>query len=270
MTGAYALLRHSLKRVRTLVLVMGVILAAFQFLLILVAGSIQRSNSFDQMSSLIPDFMRNLLGPSFVGLLSFGGIVCAGYFHIAVMGSLVGLIIALATEPASEIETQFMDLILSRPLARHWVITRSIILMMICTAFVLAMMMLGTWSGLYFLAPGEATWPTAKLIRSLALNLGVLMLCWGGVALAIASLARRRSVAGSFAGVLALATYLLDYLARAWQPAESIAWLSPFRYYSPLDLVMGTQIPAHNLWVLAGVAVLGFVLSYFLFSRRDI
>jgi ABC-2 type transport system permease protein len=71
-------------------------------------------------------------------------------------------------------------------------------------------------------------------------------------------------------GLLALATFLLDYVARAWQPAEAIAWLSPFRYYSPLDLVMGKQIPEHNLWVLAGVGVFGFALSYFLFSRRDI
>jgi len=270
MNGAVTLLRHSLKRVRTLVLVMGTLLSVFQVVLILVAGSIQRSNGFDQLGSLIPDFMRNLMGPSFIGLMSFSGIVCVGYFHIAVMGSLVGLTIALGTEPASEIETQFMDLILSRPLARHWVITRSVALLLLCTAFVLLMMMLGTWTGLYFLAPSGAEWPTGELIRSLALNLGVLMVCWGGIALAAASRARRRSVAGSVVGLLALATFLLDYVARAWQPAESIAWLSPFRYYAPLDLVMGKQIPAHNLWILAGVAACGFGISYFLFSRRDI
>ncbi len=270
MNGALALLRHSLKRVRTLVVVMGVLLAAFQFLLILVARSIHRSNAFDQMGSLIPDFMRNLIGPSFVGLMSFGGIVCVGYFHIAVMGSLVGLTIALATEPASEIETQFMDLILSRPLARHWVITRSFALLLTCTGFVLAMMMVGTWSGLYFLGPRDATWPSGALVSSLAVNLGVLMLCWGGVALAIASRARRRSVAGAFAGVLALATYLLDYLARAWQPAESIAWLSPFRYYNALDLIVGRDIPAHHLWVLVSIAVGGLAVSYLLFARRDV
>ena len=270
MKGAFILLRHSLKRVRTLVLVMGVLLSAFQVVLILVAGSIERSNAFGQINSLIPDFMRNLMGPSVVGLMSFSGIVCVGYFHIAVMGSLVGLTIALGTEPASEIETQFMDLILSRPLARHWVMTRSVVLILVCTVFVLLLMILGTWSGLYFLAPSGAESPTSELIWSLALNLGVLMVCWGGIALAVASRARRRSVAGSVVGLSALTTFLLDYVGRAWQPAESIAWLSPFRYYSPLDLVMGNQIPVHNLWVLASVGVFGFVLSYFLFSRRDI
>lgn len=270
MNGALTLLRHSLKRVRALVLVMGALLGGFQLVLILVAGSIQRSNAFDQVGSLIPDFMRNLMGPSFVGLMSFSGIVCVGYFHIAVMGSLVGLTIALATEPASEIETQFMDLILSRPLARNWVITRSVALLIMCAAFVVTMMMAGTWSGLYFLAPGGAVWPTGTLIRALALNLGVLMLCWGGIALAISSRARRRSVAGSFAGLLALTTYLLDYVARVWEPAERIAWLSPFRYYNPLDMIMGREVSAHNLLVLAGIAAFGFAIAYVLFSRRDI
>jgi ABC-2 type transport system permease protein len=270
MNGAVILLRHSIKRVRTLVLVMGALLSAFQVVLILVAGSIERSNAFDQMTSLIPDFIRSLMGPSFVGLMSFSGIVCVGYFHIAVMGSLVGLTISLGTEPASEIETQFMDLILSRPLARHCVITRSVVLILVSTVFVLLFMILGTWSGLYFLAPSGAERPTSGLIWSLALNLGVLMVCWGGIALAIGSRARRRSVAGSVVGVLALTMFLLDYVGRAWQPAEVIAWLSPFRYYSPLELVMGNQIPVRDLWVLGGIGVFGFALSYFLFSRRDI
>jgi ABC-2 type transport system permease protein len=96
------------------------------------------------------------------------------------------------------------------------------------------------------------------------------MLCWGGVTLAISSVSRRRSVAGSLAGLLALTTFLLDYVARAWEPAEKIAWLSPFRYYNPLDLVMGKAIPPHNLWVLAGIASAGFAVAYYFFSRRDL
>ncbi len=44
------------------------------------------------------------------------------------MGSLIGMTIALLTEPASEIETGFMDLSLSRPLAPPWVILRSVVL----------------------------------------------------------------------------------------------------------------------------------------------
>ena len=96
------------------------------------------------------------------------------------------------------------------------------------------------------------------------------MLCWSGVALAIAAASRRRSVAGALTGLTALATFLLDYLARAWASAESVAWLSPFRYYSPFDLLMGKPLPPHHLIVLAGIALAGFALAYIFFSRRDI
>jgi beta-exotoxin I transport system permease protein len=270
MRSPLILLVHSLKRVRTLVFAMSALLSVFQVFLILVAGSIQNSGSFEQLGNLMPPFVREIMGPSFAGLMSFSGIVSAGYFHLAVMGSLVGLSIAVGTMPTSEIETGFMDLILSRPMPRHWIVTRSIIVMMLCSVLMLGMMMIGTWIGLTWLAPRDVEWPSAKLILSLVVNLGVLMLCWNGVATAIGAASRRRSVAGGLAGLLSLAMFLLDYVARAWRPAETVAWLSPFRYYSPFDLVMGNPLPAKNIMVLAAIAVSGFALAYVVFSRRDI
>jgi ABC-2 type transport system permease protein len=202
--------------------------------------------------------------------LSFKGIVALGYFHLAIMGGLIGLVIALATVPSSEIETGFMDLLLSRPLARYWIITRALALVVVTIIFMLAMIMLGTWTGLMIFGPADAEWPTIGLILSLALNLGILLLCWGGVALAVASVARRRGAAGAIAGMLALTTFLLDYIGRAWEPAETVAWISPFRYYSPLDLVRGAYIPGHHVFVLLGIALTGIVVAYIAFSRRDI
>jgi ABC-2 type transport system permease protein len=261
---------NSLKRVRILVLAMGALLAAFQALLILVAKSVQESNAFDEMEALIPPIFREMMGPSVPNFMSFGGIVCLGYFHLSVTGSLVGLSIVLSTMHTSEIETGYMDLILSRPLARHWIISRSILILLVCTVGLLAAMMAGTWAGLRTLAPADVEWPRSQLVLSLAINLGLLMVCWGGVAMAIGAICRRRSVAAALAGLAALATFLLDYVARAWKPAESVGWLSPFRYYSPFELLMGKPIPAKNLLVLAGVAITGFTLAYILFSRRDI
>jgi len=45
-----------------------------------------------------------------------------------------------------EIETGFIDLVLARPVARHWIVTRSILAALISTpSILLAMMALGTW-----------------------------------------------------------------------------------------------------------------------------
>jgi hypothetical protein len=137
---------YALKRVRTLVAGMAALLAAFQVLLIVVARSIESSNSFEQLGDLMPPFVRQLLGPSFLSLMSFSGIVCLGYFHLAVMGSLIGLAIAwvlcrhrrLRRVCGSDAVAPYCASTDNHP---------SIIMMMICTLAVLAVMMLGTWVG---------------------------------------------------------------------------------------------------------------------------
>jgi ABC-2 type transport system permease protein len=70
--------------------------------------------------------------------------------------------------------------------------------------------------------------------------------------------------------VLALACFLLYYVGRLWQPAQSVAWISPFRYYSPFDLLIGQSLPLKNVAVLGGIAVAGFIVAQVLFSRRDL
>jgi ABC-2 type transport system permease protein len=131
-------------------------------------------------------------------------------------------------------------------------------------------MVAGTRGGLNAFGRRDVQWPSSKLITSLAVNLYMLAMCWGGVAMAIASAARRRSIAGGSAGLLALGFYLLDYVGRLWQPAEKVAWLSPFRYYNPFDLMIGNPLPEKNLIVLAAVALAGFIAAYVLYARRDI
>jgi len=268
MTGPILLLSLSLKRARTLLVATGLLLAAFQVLLVLIASSIHPSK-FEDLAALLPPFVRALLGPAVASVMSFGGIVCLGYFDLAIVAALLALIIALATLPASEVETGFADLILARPLRRHWIITRTIALVLISTLMMVALMMAGTWVGLAMLAPDDAQRPSPMMIGSLALNLGMLMLCWSSVALALAA-ACRRSVASATTGLLALAALLLDLTARLWPAAEPFAWLSPFRYFIPFDLVMGTALPVENILVLWAIAMSGFTVAYLLFSQRDI
>src|SRR6266403_690796 len=146
MTGPLLLLSLSLKRSRTLLIATGLLLAAFQVLLVLIAGSIHHAGGFEQLASLLPPFARALLGPSLASVMSFSGIVCLGYFDLGIVIALLALTIALATVPASEIESGFMDLILARPLQRHWVITRTIALVLLAMLLMLMVMLAGTWA----------------------------------------------------------------------------------------------------------------------------
>jgi len=265
-----ALILQLLRRVRKLLLAAGVLLAAFQVVLILQANSIQSTNSFAQIGALIPSFLRDIMGPSFVTLLSFSGMVSFGYFHPVTIGALVAVSITLATIPVMEMETGFLDLILARPVARHWIVVRSIAVAAIAAVFLTGMMALGTWLGLKIFAPKDVVGPSFRMVGSLVLNLGFLMFCWAGIAMAIGGVCRRRGSAGAIAGLLALIAFLTDYVGRAWKPADSVAWLSPFRYYAPFEVIMGGSLLVRNVFVLGGIAGVAFGVAWVLYSRRDI
>jgi hypothetical protein len=270
MKAGLALLRHSVRRTRTIILAMAGLLAAFQILFALAAKSFQELNAFDRLVTLIPDVMRQMLGPSIVTILSFGGIVCLGYFHVAVVAALVGLTIAIGTEPAAEIESRFLDLILAHPMRRHWVITRSIALLGGAITLVMAAMLLATRVGLYWLAPADTAQDIFHVVPTLSLNLGMLLLSWGAIALALASMVRRRSVAGAIAGLSAMVCYLADVISQVWRPLRPFARFSPFHYYNSLNLIIETEEAGRDLLILACIAAAGFMLAYLIFSRRDL
>jgi len=64
--------------------------------------------------------------------------------------------------------------------------------------------------------------------------------------------------------------FLLDYIARLWNAAKAVSWLSPFAYFKPLELVMGDPFPLRHLWILGGITLAAWALAYALFLRRDI
>ena len=271
MTSAtFVLVSHSLRRIRWLLIGLGVMLAAFEFLLTQVAAYLMRQSAFSQLSALIPDFVRTAAGPEALALMSYIGVVGLGYFHPIVLTSLVGLMMTVATEPSGEIEMRFVDLTLARPLARVDVVVRTIVVLVVSGCLMLALMIGGTWIGTTFFAPDGAERPSLTMLVSLAVTLGAEMACWAGVALAIAAGARRRAVAGGIAGALALGSYLLDYLGRAWEPASTLSRLSPFHYFEPMAVVMGGPVDWQNIAVLAAVAAVGTLIAFVTFSRRDV
>ncbi len=264
------LARHSFRRSAPILIGMAVVLAGFQFMLTQVAVFLMRSQAFGLLASLIPPYIRAMAGPAMVAFMSFSGVVALGYFHPIVLASLVGLAIAAGTEPAAEVETRFADLTLARPMARHDVITRSVIVLAVTIGMLLAVMTAATWIGLACCTPAAAQRPRFALIESLALLLGAIVWCWGGIALAVAAGARRRATAAGLTAVATLGAYLLDYLGRIWDPARLASRLSPFHYFEPMTLISGGPMNVANLAVLASIGMAGTVIAYVRFARRDL
>jgi ABC-2 type transport system permease protein len=269
MSGAVLLFRLSLKRVRMLLCATGLLLAVVQVLRVRIAANVHSAGQFAQLTELLPPSVRSFLGPSLASIMSFKGIVCGVYFDTGYLIALLALAITLATLPASEITTGFADLILARPMPRHWLITRTIALVLFSILLMLLMIMAGTWAGLALFAPPDAPWPPARQTGVLALNLGLLVTCWSGVAAAFGA-GYRRGVASAVTSLLAFGALLLDWAHRLWPALDCVAWLSPFFYFNPYELVAGSPLRLKNLLVLAAIATSGYTAAYFITSKRDI
>ena len=265
-----ALVRHSLGRFRTPLLVMATALAAFQVVLGLAAQELQREGTFTQILDMVPAFARDMFGPLLVSMMSFSGIMALGYYHVAIVAVLVGLVIAIATEPAGEVETGFAGLVLARAVPRGAVMARSVVVLVIGAAAVVAAMAGGTLAAAWLAGPAGGVKATAPLVWKLAVSLWCVLVCWGGVSLAIGAPARRRVVAGSIAGSAAAALMLVDYLSRFWKPIRGLARLSPFHYYNPLDLVIGKPLPLGDLAILLGTGAVAITAAFVIYARRDL
>lgn len=264
------LVTHSARRMRAFVLGLAVVLGIFQLLLAAMADLLQSQSAFGQIGALVPPAVRQLMGQSLVTMLSVSGVVALGYFHTAVEAALVAMVIVIGSEPAAELDAGFLDLALSRSVPRLVPPLRTMVLLLACPAALVATMGLATAAGARWITSASPGGPTLRLVLSLMVNVWALMMAWGGITLAVAAASRTRSQVTSLVGMAALVTLLVDYLARVWTPARHAAWASPFHYYSPLDLVMGSPLRIGDILTLLGVSLAGAAVACVVFVRRDL
>ncbi len=265
-----ALVGRSLAESRKLLAGFLLLLGGFQVVLVIVAASFESSGSFSLLTALAPGFVQQSLGSALPLVASFQGILMLGYFHPVIVMLLSQMAIYLATEPAHEVEHALMDLLLARPIARHWLVSRSVALMLAGSAAGAAAMAGGTWAGLVAFAPAGAAWPPFSRVASLACNLLATAWCVGAVGLVAGAAATRRGSAIALVGIGAVLVYLVEFVGQSWAPARPLARLSPFHYYSGADVLLGTASVTTNVTVLALAAAAFIALAYVLFARRDL
>jgi hypothetical protein len=261
---------HSLRRMRPILIGLGLLLAAFQFLLVQIGAYLVRHSAFGGLSLLIPDFVRTIAGPSALAFMSFTGVVALGYFHPIVIAATLAVTLTIGSEAAAEVEMRFVDLTLARDVTRSAMLVRTWIVFGVATAWIVGLMALGSRVGLACCAPSDVAAPGLSLLGSLAASLASVMVCWCGITTAVAAAVRRRAVAGAGVGIAALFAFLLDYVGRAWEPAATIARASPFHYFEPTALIMGMPLNVTNVVVLVGIGALGGAIGWAIFTHRDI
>jgi len=262
-----ALVLRSLGRVRILSASLAVVLAALQLSIIAAAASFVDGGSFERLAQVVPTFVMQVMGPA---LTSFRGMVLFAYVDPLIVMLLVQFAIYLATEPAGEVESNLVDLLLARPVPRHTIVSRTFLVMVIGTLLMSGAMQATTWAGLWWMAPRDVQWPAARTVLSLSAHMTLIAWCFGGAALAASGWARRRGAVVGAIGVIAHAAYLVEFLQSIWTPARAIARFSPFHYYQATGILAGAGPQARNLTVLGLTALTALALAYWSYQRRDL
>jgi len=265
-----ALMGRALARVAGLVAGVAAVLMGLQVIVVLVAASQEETQSFELIQRLAPGFVQRQFGATLPAFLSFGGVVSFGYFHPVVVLMLSLLAAYVATEPAADVEHGHVDLLLSRPLARHWVVTRSLALAIIIPLVIVLLMLASSRFALVAFAPPGARWPSATSVGLMAAHLVAVTWCFGTAGLAAASVARRRLSAMGPVAILAVSLYLLEVVGGAWAPVAWTTVISPFHYYQGAAVLAGMADSTRDFLVLGSMSLASTAVAYWRFHARDV
>ena len=261
------LVKRSLSRVWRMWAASALLLVGFQVALTLTAVTLHESGGYQQLFQAVPAYVRQWIGPA---LSSFAGMSALTFFEPLVILLLVLFAVYVASEPAADVEDGLVDLLLARPLPRHWVVTRSLLAMTATTAALVLALAAANVLSVRALAPGGAPGPAAATVLDLSVHLFALTWCFGGLTLAAAAyLGRRSSVLGALT-VTVIALFLMKVLAEFTTRFDWLRWATPFDYFRGTDVLMGTAPTAWNLTVLMMLGAVGTVIAYWQFQRRDL
>ena len=255
-----------LKRDRVTLAVLASVLFLFELLVIWLGRYLEETESYSQLLSLVPGFVRQAVGFDIKLLLSFAGVVALGYFHPLVMAILMTATVTVARSPVLEVDTRCSELLLARPVSRRSLVAATLCTLVAVATLLPSAMLAGTLTGLTLV--GRIQSVSLALYLNFALQAALLMLAFGALFVLMAVLSTRVRAYLQIAVGLCLASYLVDTLGRIWSPLQPLRPLSLFHWSDPGRLLMQqTSWPA--LLVLACVALVAGVAALIVVEQSD-
>jgi ABC-2 type transport system permease protein len=258
---------RSFGRMRRAFASIAAILAGFQVSIVGAAASVEADGNFEQLAAALPAFIQAGFGAA---LTTFAGTTMLGYFDPVIVIVVVVFAIYVASEPAGDVESGLVDLIVARPLPRRWIIARSLVLMTATVVVLVATMGAATWISLWSMAPAGAVWPELRTALVMMAHLAGVSWCFGCLGLASAAWMQRRASAVGSVALLAICCFLLDVLVEFSTMFRPFWWVTPFHYFHGAAILQGNTDPARNLAVLGGIGVVAAAFAFWQFNRRDL
>lgn len=219
-----------------------------------------------QLTSLMQAYGPNFL--AFFGgsldIISPSGYIDFAYFsYIPIVAGIFSLLVGSGLILADE-EHGTLDLVLAHPVSRTALFWGRFLAFTTVTAGILLLSWLGFWAGLPI-----AKWDVSALALLLPhLDLFILLMLFGTLALFLSLALPSRTLASSLTGALLVGSYFVTSLTRINDKLNSLNNYSPLKYYEggrALD-----NLNWEHLLGLLGLTLLFTLLAWLLFERRDI
>ena len=262
-----ALLMRQLRHQRWLLLSLCIGFVLLEWLLVVVVAVIDMGPGIAFLQQFLPPAMQAFVA-SQLGLVSFGGMVAFGFQHPAALAGAFAFVFVVATLPAGERESGFLELLLARPLPRSRYLA-AIVLLLVVGALVLPLSLVGGVALGLSQSEHPEELPWTRYVRPAA-GLTTLLLAVGGYTLYFAVGSKRRGRAIALAIGLTVTLFWLQALAQLWSPLERVSWLNPFSYYDPMRAAaFGTTPPEHPT-VLLGIFIVATTAAFIRFRKQDL
>ena len=215
----------------------------------------------------LPDAFKGMFGGEDIDLNTIEGylsIELFSFFYPFMMLSFT--ILYGAGLIAGEEDSGTLDLLLSTPVPRWRIVLEKFLALVVFTVVVLAASYLGLLVGAPLAGVDNMD---AGLMLGATIQMGLLGLFFGGLALAITGTQGARGMAlGVTLGIAAI-TYLLFTMSDLAHLPDVLTWLSPWYYYDGAN-VARDGVPVGYSALLAGATVLLVGVGMIAFQRRDV
>jgi ABC-2 type transport system permease protein len=291
MTGV--LVRKLLRDVRLALLIIAVLLAAFQCLWAKVAERITGGilppllklgiTLWDIREVVFQgpgQILQTLMGGEAIHLERAQDMVSIGFVHPLTQTILCVWAIGRASGAvAGEIDRGTMELLLAQPLARPKLLLAHFCVDLLTIPVLCLSLWSGTWLGTWLvglLDQGSADMQVSPLAFGPSLlNVAALVFAVSGYTIWLSARGRFRGRVMGLAVLLTLVMFLVNVVGQLWDVMGPCLPFTVFYYYQPQQIILNPDWAADakvwgRLGVLLAVGVVGYLGALWTFSRRDL
>ncbi len=210
-----------------------------------------------QLQAIVGNIAENKTVPGYIGQQIFA-------FRIPLVALVMSVILFSGLIAGDENEGTLQTL-LAQPVSRSKVFIQKYLAGMITGLLICLGAVIGILIALMII---NERMGFMRLLQA-TIEVWLLSLVFGTIAFALGAITGKRSIASGVAGLFAFGSYLISSLAANVSSLDPLQKFIPFHYYNqPPTAVFG--INTANLLTLAGIIMALLLVSYVVFTRRDI